>query len=240
MALCSLAIPAITTPAAVAHQSGCHAAHSCPSDTGSYVCGDTGIYTYCPGLSGTASVSAYGATAGSVVTASFYWAAYGQATYQWYRAGVAISGATGTTYTVTVQDLGQAITVSATATDGRGQTATTTTAPFTPTASITLKISAKKVKAGKSIAFSGGVTSLASAASLPIDVNIWQRDARRWRLRRTVTVITDVSGAFAVKQKTSKRKATTWRTQATFAGNATITPGSSVFATTTTKAPKRR
>jgi len=31
------------------HRSGCHAAHSCPSDTGSYVCGDTGNYAQCPG-----------------------------------------------------------------------------------------------------------------------------------------------------------------------------------------------
>jgi hypothetical protein len=31
-----------------AHQSGCHRWHSCPSDTGSYVCGDLGYYTYCP------------------------------------------------------------------------------------------------------------------------------------------------------------------------------------------------
>jgi len=27
----------VHTPAAEAHQSGCHAAHTCPSDTGSYV-----------------------------------------------------------------------------------------------------------------------------------------------------------------------------------------------------------
>lgn len=27
---------------AYAHQSGCHRWHSCPSDTGSYVCGDAG------------------------------------------------------------------------------------------------------------------------------------------------------------------------------------------------------
>jgi len=32
-----------------AHRRGCHAAHSCPSDTGSYVCGDTGHYSQCPG-----------------------------------------------------------------------------------------------------------------------------------------------------------------------------------------------
>jgi hypothetical protein len=33
---------------AEAHRNGCHRWHSCPSDTGSYVCGDLGYYTYCP------------------------------------------------------------------------------------------------------------------------------------------------------------------------------------------------
>jgi hypothetical protein len=33
---------------AEAHRSGCHSNHSCPSDTGSYVCGDLGYDTYCP------------------------------------------------------------------------------------------------------------------------------------------------------------------------------------------------
>jgi hypothetical protein len=33
---------------AQAHLSGCHRWHSCPSDTGSYVCGDRGYDTYCP------------------------------------------------------------------------------------------------------------------------------------------------------------------------------------------------
>lgn len=31
-----------------AHQSGCHRWHSCPSDTGSYVCGDLGYTSDCP------------------------------------------------------------------------------------------------------------------------------------------------------------------------------------------------
>jgi hypothetical protein len=31
-----------------AHQSGCHRWHSCPSDTGSYVCGDLGYCSGCP------------------------------------------------------------------------------------------------------------------------------------------------------------------------------------------------
>src|SRR5438445_13893632 len=35
-------------PYASAHQSGCHRWHSCPSDTGSYECGDTGYCSQCP------------------------------------------------------------------------------------------------------------------------------------------------------------------------------------------------
>ena len=34
--------------AADAHRSGCHRWHSCASDTGSYVCGDTGHCSACP------------------------------------------------------------------------------------------------------------------------------------------------------------------------------------------------
>src|SRR5262245_6943660 len=33
---------------AEAPRSGCHRYHSCPSDTGSYTCGDLGDATYCP------------------------------------------------------------------------------------------------------------------------------------------------------------------------------------------------
>lgn len=33
---------------AFAHRSGCHRWHSCPSDTGSYVCGDLGYTSGCP------------------------------------------------------------------------------------------------------------------------------------------------------------------------------------------------
>lgn len=33
---------------AQAHQDGCHRWHSCPSDTGSYVCGDLGYRSGCP------------------------------------------------------------------------------------------------------------------------------------------------------------------------------------------------
>lgn len=40
-----LAISALSS--AQAHRSGCHRWHSCPSDSGSYECGDLGYSTYC-------------------------------------------------------------------------------------------------------------------------------------------------------------------------------------------------
>jgi hypothetical protein len=39
---------AMPSQVAEAHRSGCHRWHSCPSDTGSYVCGDLGYDDYCP------------------------------------------------------------------------------------------------------------------------------------------------------------------------------------------------
>jgi len=42
--LCAALVPST----ADAHRSGCHRWHSCPSDTGSYVCGDTGHCSGCP------------------------------------------------------------------------------------------------------------------------------------------------------------------------------------------------
>ena len=41
-----LAIVSIGT--AFAHRSGCHRWHSCPSDRGTYVCGDLGHCSQCP------------------------------------------------------------------------------------------------------------------------------------------------------------------------------------------------
>ena len=32
----------------LAHRDGCHRWHSCPSDSGSYACGDLGYDDYCP------------------------------------------------------------------------------------------------------------------------------------------------------------------------------------------------
>lgn len=38
----------VLVPSASAHRSGCHRWHSCPSDTGSYICGDLGYNSECP------------------------------------------------------------------------------------------------------------------------------------------------------------------------------------------------
>lgn len=126
-------VMAVVAPApASAHQSGCHAAHSCPSDTGSYTCGDTGNYTYCGDLSGSVYMSQTSATIGTVLTAYVSWSAASTPTYQWLRAGTAIGGATSTSYTVTADDIGQSLVLTGTATDGRGQTATASSTAITP------------------------------------------------------------------------------------------------------------
>ena len=44
----TLSIGVIPLTPSYAHSSGCHRWHSCPSDSGSYVCGDLGYDTYCP------------------------------------------------------------------------------------------------------------------------------------------------------------------------------------------------
>ena len=48
LAVASLSMTIPGAPVASAHRDGCHRWHSCPSDSGSYVCGDLGIDTYCP------------------------------------------------------------------------------------------------------------------------------------------------------------------------------------------------
>jgi hypothetical protein len=43
-----IAILSVTLGEADAHRSGCHRWHSCPSDWGTYVCGDLGHCSGCP------------------------------------------------------------------------------------------------------------------------------------------------------------------------------------------------
>jgi hypothetical protein len=47
-ALCGLLLGILIPYNSHAHRSGCHSWHSCPSDHGTYVCGDTGHCNYCP------------------------------------------------------------------------------------------------------------------------------------------------------------------------------------------------
>lgn len=46
-----MALILLTIPPSEAHRSGCHRWHSCPSDSGSYVCGDLGYTSGCPSTS---------------------------------------------------------------------------------------------------------------------------------------------------------------------------------------------
>ncbi len=43
-----LPVSIVFTPLAHAHRDGCHRWHSCPSDSGTYECGDLGDYSECP------------------------------------------------------------------------------------------------------------------------------------------------------------------------------------------------
>lgn len=53
-------LPILTnTGVASAHRSGCHRWHSCPSDSGSYTCGDTGHSNYCGESTYTAPTPTY-------------------------------------------------------------------------------------------------------------------------------------------------------------------------------------
>lgn len=45
--LLSIALPIAVSTVVSAHRDGCHRRHSCPSDTGSYVCGDLGYTSEC-------------------------------------------------------------------------------------------------------------------------------------------------------------------------------------------------
>jgi hypothetical protein len=215
---------AVSAPTAVAHQDGCHSWHSCPSDSGSYVCGDTGNYSECPALSGSAGYTwITSATIGTSLSASFTWTASPTSvTYQWYRAGTAIAGATASTYVVTADDLGFAIVGTGTAIDGRAQTASASTTAITPKATTKLGIraSAKTVKAGKGVTFRGTLSSLGGVASLPVKVKIWQRVGSSWKLRRTATLTTSSTGTYAVRHMIPRKGVGKWRARALFAGSA--------------------
>lgn len=70
-------------------------------------------------------------TPGCTLTAAYAKASDETVSYQWNRGDTAISGATGTSYTITAEDVGQQITVTATASDGN-HTGSVTSSKVTP------------------------------------------------------------------------------------------------------------
>src|SRR6478609_2865922 len=75
--------------------------------------------TVLPTITGTAQVGQ------TLTRTTGTWVPTGTFTQQWYAAGVAISGATRTTYVPVVGDVGKVITVRVTATNNRGATVAT-------------------------------------------------------------------------------------------------------------------
>src|SRR5437667_1918456 len=92
----------VLVPLAEAHRNGCHAWHSCPSDTGSYVCGDTGHSNYCGNTDTSPSVTAPGVTA--VGWAFHYWQPYPY--YYWKQSMIYSTLAVCQTYSQRTAGLG--------------------------------------------------------------------------------------------------------------------------------------
>ena len=90
-------------------------------------------------------------------------------TWQWYRDGEVISGATGETYTLTVEDVGAVITVSAIAGD-KNHTGSVTSEPTTaigPTYTVTIP---EKVDLGGTVTISASDVNVASGQQLEVAI----------------------------------------------------------------------
>jgi hypothetical protein len=80
-----------------------------------------------------------------------YWTPGTRTTYQWYRAGQRITGATAKTYTTTVHDMGKALTVAVTGSQAGYTTRTVTSAAFGPLAAGVLTAPVPKVPAAPKV-----------------------------------------------------------------------------------------
>jgi hypothetical protein len=171
-----------------------------------------------PALSGTAKLGQSTATVRTVLTATMTWNATVVETYQWQRAGVPIDGATASSYTVTKDDLGKALTLIVTGTVGTA-TATATTSAITPAATITLRLNgpAAAVRVGASIVVRGTARSAAGVQGRAIKVKVWRKVGRRWVLVRTATARVNAAGAFTVSHRLPRTGAGAWRVQASTA-----------------------
>lgn len=118
-------------------------------------------------ISGTVAISGT-PVCGQALTATYEGNA-GSVTWQWYRDGEVISDATGATYTLTVEDVGAIITVSAIAGD-KNHTGSVTSEPTTavgPTYTVTIP---EKVDLGGTVTISASGVNVASGRQLEVAI----------------------------------------------------------------------
>jgi hypothetical protein len=192
------------------------------------------ITTPLPTGSATLNVSA--ATVGTTLRATVHWSRPATATYRWLRDGAAIAGATTPTYTVSTADLGRVLWLVASVAE-TGRSVHVTTPRVTPRASSTLSLTANSanVKAGKVIIIRGALHSAALPARRTVRVTILQKVGARWVPRRSVSVQTTVTGAFAVSYRVPAGRRGAWRARAVFTGVAAQRPATSPFAAFTAR-----
>ena len=147
------------------------------------------LHTGTVSISGTAAV-------GSVLTASNNIAdadGLGTFAYQWKRSGSAISGATGTTYTLVSVDSGNTMTVTITYTDGKGFMETETSAA---TASVIgpPTLGEGSATRGYYLGMSGDNVSYMYVAPKSTEINGWQATWGSYNIVRGTTSRTDGLG----------------------------------------------
>ena len=83
---------------------------------------------------------------------------------------------------------------------------------------LSLKANVTRVKTGKIVILRGVLRSAALPARRTVRVAILQRVGKRWVARRSVSVRTNATGAFAFSYRVPAGRRGAWRAQAVFAG----------------------
>nr|WP_246416235.1 carboxypeptidase regulatory-like domain-containing protein [Nocardioides luti] len=174
--------------------------------------GDAASATTAPAVTGTAGLGK------TLTTTDGAWPAGVALTRQWLRDGTAIAGATGSSYVVTLADVGHALSVLVTATQAgySDGSSTSNVVTVSKVASTTVgKLSAAKAKAGKSVVYT--VTVKATGVSGPTGkVSVY--DGKK--LVKTLTLAAGAKGV--VKLTLKKLKKGTHKLSAKYLGSTIV------------------
>ena len=185
-------------------------------------------------LTGMATLNRTTGRVGTLLRATVTWSRETVATYQWFRGGAPILGATAADYTVTRVDLGNPVWLTASAAE-TARTVQVSSGRLTPRTTTWLAVTAAKTRilAGRSMRLRGTIRSAAAPARRNVKIQLRQKVGRRWVLRRTRNAVTNVAGAFAISYRVPVARTGRWRATAVFSGTAAMRPKTSRPATWT-------